>query len=48
MSVIDEYERYCKEHPDYSNSRAVHAVSNINRVYDDRLTKNDFFKSGGD
>lgn len=46
LAVIDEYERYCKEHPDYKNNRAVHAVANINRVYDERLVKNDFYKAG--
>ncbi|MCD8052347.1 MAG: conserved oligomeric Golgi complex subunit 3 [Clostridiales bacterium] len=45
LTKIDEYERYCKEHPEYPNSRAVHAVANINRVYDERLAKNDFYKA---
>ncbi|MCD8049440.1 MAG: hypothetical protein LUG52_07560 [Clostridia bacterium] len=45
LAVIDEYERYCKEHPEYKNNRAVHAVANINRVYDERLVKNDFYKA---
>jgi len=39
---INCYERYCKEHPDYQNNRAVHAISNIGRVYDERLQKHDF------
>lgn len=39
---IDCYERYCKEHPDYQNNRAVHAIANIGRVYDERLEKHDF------
>lgn len=39
---IDCYERYCKEHPEYQNNRAVHAVANIGKVYDDRLEKHDF------
>lgn len=42
LSDIDYYERYCKEHPDYSNSHAVHAIANIDRVYDERLQKHDF------
>lgn len=42
LTEIDYYERYCKEHPDYKNSRAVHAIANIGRVYDDRLKKHDF------
>ena len=42
MGEIDLYERYCSEHPEYQNNRAVHAVANINRVYDIRLRKQDF------
>lgn len=42
LADIDVYERYCKEHPDYKNNRAVHAIANIGRVYDDRLKKHDF------
>lgn len=39
---INCYERYCREHPNYQNGRAVHAIANIGRVYDDRLKKHDF------
>lgn len=39
---IDCYERYCREHQDYQNNRAVHAIANIGRVYDERLAKHDF------
>ncbi|MCD8216712.1 MAG: hypothetical protein LUD01_01470 [Clostridiales bacterium] len=42
LTVIDSYEEYCKEHEDYKNNRAVFAVKNIGRVYEDRLEKNDF------
>ena len=42
LAVIDFYERYCKEHPNYKNNRAAHAISNIGRTYDDRLKKHDF------
>lgn len=42
LEVIDFYERYCADHPDYPNSRAVHAIANIERVYDERLEKRDF------
>ena len=41
LADIDEYEQYCKDHPNYKNNRAVHAVANIKRVYDDRLEKHD-------
>jgi len=39
---IDCYERYCEDHPDYQNNRAVHAIKNIERVYDERMEKHDF------
>lgn len=42
--VIDRYEKYCRAHEDYSNNRAVHAIANIGRVYDERQQKNDFEK----
>ena len=39
---IDRYEAFCREHPGYKNNRAAHAISNIGRVYDDRLKSRDF------
>jgi len=42
LAVIDFYECYCKEHPNYKNNRAAHAIANIGRTYDDRLKKHDF------
>lgn len=42
LAEIDQYEAYCRAHPDYKNNRARHAVANIGRVYDDRLAKHDF------
>jgi hypothetical protein len=42
LAEIDFYTRYCTEHPEYENHRAVHAIANIERVYDDRLRKHDF------
>ena len=42
LAEIDAYERYCAEHPEYPNNRAIHAISNIKRVYDERLQKHDF------
>lgn len=44
LADIDEYERYCKEHPAYKNNRAIHAINNIKRVYDERLEKHDFLQ----
>ena len=31
-----------EEDKDYANGRAVHAINNIGRVYDERLEKHDF------
>lgn len=42
LSEVDFYENYCGSHPQYKNNRAVHAVSNIKRCYDERLQKHDF------
>lgn len=43
---IDKYERYCRDNPNYPNNRAVHAIANIGRVYDERLVKHDFLSEG--
>lgn len=42
LSVIDTYEKYCGQHRDYQNNRAVCAIENIKRVYMDRMKKHDF------
>lgn len=42
LDVIDKYEKYCDSHKDYENNRAVHAIANVERCYDDRLKNNDF------
>lgn len=42
LSKIDWYDDFCDTHKDYKNSRAVHAIANIERVYDERLAKHDF------
>ena len=42
LDIIDKYEAYCESHKDYENNRAVHAVANIERCYDDRLKNDDF------
>lgn len=42
LEEIDCYESYCKNHQEYKNNRAVHAIANIERVYDERLKKHDF------
>ena len=45
LADIDFYERYCRDHENYKNNRAVHAIANISKVYDDRLREHDFLKS---
>lgn len=42
LRKIDAYEAYCEEHTDFENNRAVHAIRNINRVYDERQINHDF------
>ncbi len=42
LSEIDFYERYCETHSEYQNNRAVCAIGNIKRVYNDRLKEHDF------
>lgn len=42
VSEIDFYERYCKEHPEYENNRAVLAIQNIKHTYSEKLEKHDF------
>ncbi len=39
---ISCYERYCETHPDYQNNRAVHAIKNIERVYDQLMENHGF------
>lgn len=42
LSIIDDYEKYCRTHEGYKNNKCGHAIANINRVYDERLEKHDF------
>lgn len=42
LSEIDFYERYCREHKEYENNRAVLAIQNIKQVYKDKLKNHDF------
>lgn len=44
LAKIDDYERYCEEHPEYPNNRAVLAIENIRAVYKERLKKRDFLR----
>lgn len=42
LEGIDFYEHYCSDHTEYRNNRCVLAIENIERVYRDRMEKNDF------
>lgn len=42
LKDIDYYENYCGTHKDYENGRAVHAIANINRVYDESMQNGNF------
>lgn len=42
LNAIDGYERYCKEHPNYPNSKAVLAIENLKRVYQKLIQTNGF------
>lgn len=44
LSDIDDYEDYCREHPEYPNNRAVLAIENIREVYKERQRKRDFLQ----
>ena len=44
LAEIDAYEKYCREHPDYPNNRAVLAIENIRETYRERLKKHDFLQ----
>lgn len=44
LKVIDEYEDYCRNHPEYPNNRAVTAIENIKHVYKNANQENDFVK----
>lgn len=44
LAEIDAYEKYCREHPDYPNNRAILAIENIREIYKERLKKRDFLQ----
>ena len=39
---IDNYEKYCREHPDYVNNVTEATISQIKSCYQERRMKNDF------
>lgn len=42
LSDIDEYERYCKTHPEFKNNKTVATKEKILKVYSERIDNNDF------
>lgn len=42
LDDIDQYEKYCKKHPDYPNRKAKSAINNIDAVYNRCREENDF------
>lgn len=43
--VLDDvtfYEKYCADNPNFKNSKAVHAIGNINKIYDKCQEEHDF------
>ena len=44
LAEIDAYEKYCADHPEYPNNRAVLAIENIQETYKERLKRHDFLQ----
>lgn len=42
LDDINVYNHHCDSHPDFKNSKAVLAIRNIERVYENCLQENDF------
>lgn len=42
MTDIDEYERYCHDHPRFKNNQTASTIQTINMAYKERLAKHDF------
>lgn len=42
LDDITTYERYCDKHPEYENNKAVLAISNIKRIYQNCVTEGTF------
>lgn len=42
LDDISDYERYCAEHSEYKNSKAVNAIAEIDKVYQKCMEKNSF------
>lgn len=44
LQDIDNYDRYCREHPDFKNNRTLSATKKIMTEYEHREATNDFLK----
>lgn len=42
LKAIDDYEKFCRNNPDYPNNKAVFAIENIKNVYKKAYSNNDF------
>lgn len=42
MDDITAYEKYCEDHKDFRNNKAVASIAHIKKVYNERLEKKDF------
>lgn len=42
LDDIDTYEDYCDEHPRYANNKAIMAIENVKRCYEQCLKQHDF------
>lgn len=42
IELVDDYDRYCKAHPDFPNSKAMAAERLIKDTYQSRLSKGDW------
>ena len=45
LTDIDEYEKYCADHPEFKNNQTVMTIEHIKHNYQTRLEKNDFLDS---
>jgi hypothetical protein len=42
MEDVDYYERYCKTHQNYENSKAVSAIKNVKQTWEKCKAENSF------
>ena len=45
LTDIDEYEKYCADHPEFKNNQTVMTIEHIKHNYQIRLEDNDFLDS---